>query len=883
MRKIPVIIFFLIISLGANAQISCDFEELNFSEWYPVNPETWGISYEMPINGKFSLKHIYDNPLSGTDQVSLSTGMLELGKDSVSWKFKIRHGYNPSSSNNWAVFFAADKNAEKMIPETDIRGYAIGVNFSGSDDSLKIWKFSDNGFIEVLNTGLNWQETIGTTDFLEISILREGSGLWNVNGFINSDDTDCLTLGSFMDNEYLISRYFGIYYKYSSSQDRKLWFDDLQITGTFISDSTAPEIKSVSSIDGKTLEVIFSEPVDRTSAINTANYSVNHTVGRPESISFFNDSTVFLYFDTNFPSGDSCIIEIENVTDLNGNRMIKKIIKFLYHKIQRFDVVINEIMADPEPPLLLPEAEYIELYNRSNIDLNLNAWQLAVGDTRRILPEYNLKSKHYVVLINVDDTSTFEGYESILAVSKLPALNNTGKRITLFDKSNRLIHTVNYSINWYTSDYKKEGGWSLEMIDSDNPCAEEDNWCESIDKTGGTPGKINSVTSINKDIIAPFVKRAALYSDSSVILFFNESVDSLFLMNKQNYKLTPTNGEILEIIPVWPEFKAVILRYEMAFYKNVIYSITISGDISDCAGNTLIQPFTTTFAFPENAGNQDIVINEILFDPREDGVDFVEMYNRSEKIIDLKSLYVVSPDPFTNVWNANYAVTDEPYLFFPEEYICLTEDLNKVVDQYPNSVVENFIQVSGLPALPNESGSVGIVDEDNNLVDVFYYSEKMHHPLLQSSEGVSLERVNFNLPSNEPANWQSASEEIGFATPGYLNSQYSAEIKSEIEIQIEPKIFSPDDDGYNDIVNIYYSFSNTGYVTTIFIFDCNGNPVKTLASNMLSGTDGIISWNGRDEHNQKAGMGIYVILIKAFSPDGKIFAKKETCVLAPGY
>ncbi|MBN2348617.1 MAG: hypothetical protein JXJ22_07270 [Bacteroidales bacterium] len=84
-------------------------------------------------------------------------------------------------------------------------------------------------------------------------------------------------------------------------------------------------------------------------------------------------------------------------------------------------------------------------------------------------------------------------------------------------------------------------------------------------------------------------------------------------------------------------------------------------------------------------------------------------------------------------------------------------------------------------------------------------------------------------------------------------------------------------------MNINYYFNSTGFVTNAYIFDCNGRIVKTLASNMLSGTDGIISWNGCDEHNQKFGMGIYVILIKVFSPDGKKFAKKETCLPAPGY
>ena len=64
----------------------------------------------------------------------------------------------------------------------------------------------------------------------------------------------------------------------------------------------------------------------------------------------------------------------------------------------------------------------------------------------------------------------------------------------------------------------------------------------------------------------------------------------------------------------------------------------------------------------------------------------------------------------------------------------------------------------------------------------------MHNKLLNDFKGVSLERINPSMPTNQSSTWQSAAQAAGFATPTYRNSQYSelSGEKSNFKLTLKP-------------------------------------------------------------------------------------------------
>jgi len=147
-----------------------------------------------------------------------------------------------------------------------------------------------------------------------------------------------------------------------------------------------------------------------------------------------------------------------------------------------------------------------------------------------------------------------------------------------------------------------------------------------------------------------------------------------------------------------------------------------------------------------------------------------------------------------------------------------------------------------------------------------------------------LERLRFDLPTQEAANWQSAAATAGYATPTQRNSQAimpSVEGRTEAQtFSLSPKTISPDGDGFADFLQVNYVVDQAGYTASIHIYDAAGRLLKKLAQNVLLGTKGSFTWDGTMADGHKAPIGIYVVWLEYFSGTGGKGQQKEVVVVA---
>ncbi|MES2762787.1 MAG: lamin tail domain-containing protein [Bacteroidota bacterium] len=644
-------------------------------------------------------------------------------------------------------------------------------------------------------------------------------------------------------------------------------------------DVSAPKISSVSVIDSLHISVCFDDAISASQLSLASNYSITG-IGSPTLASATSGyMCVTLSLPTKMVNATNYTITIGGITDCSGNALNPNFKAFSHYKAKPYDVVINELMPDPDPAINLPNEEYVELKNRTNFSINLKNWSFSSLTTSKKLPDVTIAPNGYLVLAGTGAENIFYGFGiPVTEVASFPSLLNDGTTLTLRDTNNVVVSSISYSSSWYNDANKSDGGWSLEQIDANNPCGGQNNWHASTHANGGTPAFANSVAGTNPDATSPTLDRVIVITADTIALLFTEPLDSTTLSNSLNYTFDNGLTTPVYVKAIAPEFKKVILKLSSPIQLSTMYNVTVLSGITDCVGNNLING-SLPFALPEAPVANDVVINEILFDPGTGGVDFVELYNRSNKTINLKDLRIGSMDTISSILEGTEIITSEGYLLFPESYVVLSENGTIVKQHYLTMNPKGFLDVTDLPSMNTDDDVVTLSDASFTVIDNFKYTAKMHFPLLVTTKGVSLERINFNRPTDDRTNWNSAAESVGFATPAYRNSQY-LQADGGSGVSIPNPLFSPDNDGYNDVLNISYKLDESGKAANVYIYDSKGRQVRHLIRNEQLTQDGTLSWNGINDDNEKAPIGIYVVYVELFNLSGKVNKYKLSCTLA---
>ena len=543
----------------------------------------------------------------------------------------------------------------------------------------------------------------------------------------------------------------------------------------------------------------------------------------------------------------------------------------------RYAVVIHEIMVDPSPPVSLPSNEWIELRNRSSLPISLGGWHIAddAGQSSAF-SAFTLEPDSLVIVCSNGSAAAMAAYGRVLPVGGFPSLDNEEGILSLIAPDGTVVHALRYSSSWHVNELKRQGGWSLEMIDANSPCMGRVNWTSSMGASGGSPGSPNTAEMHNPDEAPPRLLQSINRDERSIVLQFDEPVDDLSAMDAGNYSMDGIG--IVRAVVGGPLFDQVELHLSAPLDSNTIYTIKVKG-IRDCAGNLMeMEEVRVGIASEPQVGQ--LIINEILFNPRPDGFDYVEVYNKGPSIIDASAIFIANRNASGAVASTQ-AIAATPRYIYPGDHFVVTPDPDNLARQYFVKYPMQVLRVS-LPSYPDTGGYVLLLDRQGNILDEVHYKDDWHFKLLNDPEGVALERIDPGRGSNEASSWHSAGASVGYGTPTDRNSQWMDSHSIGAAIEIDPPVFSPDGDGQNDLAAIRFRMDEPGYVANVLIFDANGRCVRRLARNILLGDAGYLTWDGLSDAGARLSAGIYVVWVEVFNLLGKTRSWKKTVVLGRG-
>jgi len=859
----------LLLGNASHAQFSENFSDGDFTNnptWIVSNSSDWIVnaSSQLQSNNTTASSSFYISTAS-----TLATA--------AQWEMYVNLTFNASSANYVDVYLTASASD---ISQTSTTGYFVRIG--NTSDNVVLYRKDVSGNTALITgiTGL----LNHSSNTLKLKVIRDASNQWILYRDSTGTGNNYFSEGSVTDATYLTSSFFGIFVKQSTASFfQRHFFDDI-VVQPYVPDITPPAIQSVTTTSANSVDVLFNEPLDAVSSQIATNYSVNNAIGNPVSATqnVSNSALVHLSFTGSFVSGTSNLLTVNGVKDISNNAISNGTGNFTYFApftAGQYDVVIDEIMSDPTPQVGLPNNEWIELKNTSSSPINLQGW--TIGDltgTSGPMPSYVLQPDSFVIVCTGSAVAAMSAFGHTISVTSFPSLDNTGDQLVLSDNSFNVIHAVKYSVDWFQNELKKAGGWSLEMIDTKNPCSGLGNWTGSNDVSGGTPGRKNSVDADNVDQTVPKLSRAFASDSVTITLVFNEPLSKPTAATITNYTISNGIGNPQSATAVGPLFDQVTLKLNTPLSANNVYTITVNS-VADCSGNIIGSSDTARVGLSSPADSFDIIINEILYNPVLNGVDYVELYNRSNKIINLKNISIANRNSLGVIGSiAPLSTTD--YLLFPQNFVVATESPDIIKSQFITLNPDNFVTVTTMPSFSDASGDVVILNQQGNIVDELQYDDKWQFPLIHNTEGVALERIDYDAPTQSQNNWHSAATNVGYGTPTYKNSQYRVDLQVQGEVNVSPAIFSPDNDGTDDFATIDYNFPDPGYVANITIFDASGRPVRYLQRNALCGIKGIFRWDGLGDKSQKLAVGIYVIYTEIFNLNGKTKQFKNTIVLA---
>lgn len=653
-------------------------------------------------------------------------------------------------------------------------------------------------------------------------------------------------------------------------------------------DTEAPFITQGYTNGLKVLGIKYNERVSSDFATDPSNYTISPAIGISDIVQT-KGHEISIVLSSAMTDGTVYTVTVQEQADIFGNLQTNSTVQIEYTEFTTAlpgDVIINEILyrrSTGDSP------EFIELYNQSDQNFDLSNWTISDASNSATLPsETQLRSGEYLILTDTE-SFTMNKIESagiingaFIYLPRFPSLNDKEDVVVIKSESGMVIDSLNYKNSWGGN----TPGISLERKDPLSASNDLNNWADNTTESGHTAGVENSI--YEPDQVPPQIVFAKTIGNDRLSLEFSEFVVPF------NATLT-VNGSTLSIYDYDPDNANKIIAGPATVNFGDAMVLSVS-DMEDFRGNIskelnieVSQPLTPA----------SVVINEIMFDPLADSEDnlpdqteYIELYNRSDYAISLEGIFLHdAPDEDNEIRPIEPVTTSHKWIPSREYFLIYADDQ---AEDFNDSRLAEYFEISDSSekfkirvdrsslSLGSTEDAIYLSDSTGTAIDSVFYSEDWHNPNLFDTDGIALERIDPNGPSNDDSNWSSTTRVNG-GSPAEQNSifQLSGSAPEKTGLSFSPNPFSPDNDGFEDNLFINYKLDESDYLLRVRIFDRYGRLVRYLANGTPAGYEGSLIWDGLTDDQKKNRVGIYIVLFEAFnSTNGRNKTFKETVVLA---
>jgi len=258
-----------------------------------------------------------------------------------------------------------------------------------------------------------------------------------------------------------------------------------------------------------------------------------------------------------------------------------------------------------------------------------------------------------------------------------------------------------------------------------------------------------------------------------------------------------------------------------------------------------------------------IVINEIMFAPRTGGPEWIEVFNRSNSIVDLVGWTMEDADS-----TKPRCITSISTFLEPNNYICIVQDKSTFISFFPSASCLILEPRNGWPRLNNTGDTIILRDSTGAMIDALTYDDHWG-----GSTGTSLERIHPDWPSNNPGTW-SSSVSPSMASPCNRNSIFASLSTGKATLLVDP-------DPFDYETTISYRLTIPTAIMKLQIYDIQGRLVRTIIDQEPCGSTGSVTWNGTGDTGKELRTGVYILYLEAINAEmGVLDRVKKTVVLA---